>query len=264
MPTIDDSKCILVIGATSGIGRALAQRIAKLPNKPQVIAVGRRQERLDELATEGLETIQFDVDTDTESLKAFVERTVVAYPKLDTIIFSAGVQYESNPITPLNFDRLRSEFNLNYLSVVTIINLIVPHFSKLAAGGQPCFFIPITSGLAILPGAWVANYCATKAALHNYTMSLRVQLEGQNIHVMEIIPPLVESELHERSSANVERVSKVWIPLDKYADETLEALQKGEAHIPTSMSKIAFDRHEEGKLDWVRQFLQQQKKSESG
>lgn len=80
--TINDSKCVLVLGATAGIGRALARRIAALPSKPTVIAVGRRQERLDELAQEGFKTIRFDVDTDEASLKAFVEETTSKYPQV--------------------------------------------------------------------------------------------------------------------------------------------------------------------------------------
>ena len=80
MPTIDESKCILVIGATSGIGRALALRLATLPSKPRVIAAGRRKERLQELAKAGLETIDIDVDTDNATLKKFAERIIQQYP----------------------------------------------------------------------------------------------------------------------------------------------------------------------------------------
>jgi len=80
MPSINDSKCILVIGATSGLGRALARSLRDLPSKPTVIVTGRRQDRLDELAKENLETIKFDVDTTRENLKAFVDQVVNKYP----------------------------------------------------------------------------------------------------------------------------------------------------------------------------------------
>ncbi|PIL31619.1 hypothetical protein GSI_06321 [Ganoderma sinense ZZ0214-1] len=68
----------------------------------------------------------------------------------------------------------------------------------------PCLFtahrelIPITSALAVVPKVDLPNYSATKASLHSWAISLRGQLKGTNVQVMEILPPLVESELHDR------------------------------------------------------------------
>ena len=80
MPSINDSKCFLIIGATSGLGRALARSIQALPSKPKVIVAGRRQDRLDELAREKFETIQVNIDTDRETLKKFVEDVLRKFP----------------------------------------------------------------------------------------------------------------------------------------------------------------------------------------
>jgi NADP-dependent 3-hydroxy acid dehydrogenase YdfG len=79
---IEESKCILVTGATAGIGRALALSLAKLPSKPQVIAAGRRLDRLDELRKEGLETVPLDLDTDTLTLKKSVDSILEKYPQV--------------------------------------------------------------------------------------------------------------------------------------------------------------------------------------
>jgi NAD(P)-dependent dehydrogenase (short-subunit alcohol dehydrogenase family) len=87
MPTISDSKCFLVIGATSGIGRSLARSIQALPSKPKVIVAGRRQERLDELTKENFDSIQVDVDTDAESLKKFVNEVLNEYPDVSEFVF---------------------------------------------------------------------------------------------------------------------------------------------------------------------------------
>src|SRR5271154_6934085 len=63
MPSINDVKCVLITGATSGIGKALAARILALPSSPKVIAVGRRQDRLDEMTKlDRVEVVQFNVD----------------------------------------------------------------------------------------------------------------------------------------------------------------------------------------------------------
>jgi NADP-dependent 3-hydroxy acid dehydrogenase YdfG len=80
MPGIDESKCVLVTGATSGIGGALARAIANLPSRPRVIAAGRRDDRLQELAKENFATVQVDLDTDKDSLKKFVADLLQKYP----------------------------------------------------------------------------------------------------------------------------------------------------------------------------------------
>lgn len=84
MPSIDDSKCVLVTGATAGIGRALALAIADLPSHPRVVAVGRRQDRLQELANHNLDTIQADLDADKHSLKSFVDNVLQKFPDVRT------------------------------------------------------------------------------------------------------------------------------------------------------------------------------------
>jgi NADP-dependent 3-hydroxy acid dehydrogenase YdfG len=79
MPGIDESKCVLVTGATAGIGGALARAIANLPSRPRVIAAGRREDRLQKLAKEKLTTVQVDLDTDRDSLRKFVADLLQKY-----------------------------------------------------------------------------------------------------------------------------------------------------------------------------------------
>jgi len=81
-PTIDDAKCILITGATSGIGRALALDIVKLPSKPQVIASGRRKDRLEELAKAGLHPLELDLGSDLDTLKKAVDGLIAEYPNV--------------------------------------------------------------------------------------------------------------------------------------------------------------------------------------
>ncbi|KAF5377691.1 hypothetical protein D9615_005233 [Tricholomella constricta] len=187
MPGISDSKCVLVTGATAGIGRALSLAIADLPSSPTVIAAGRRQGRLEELAKSNLATVQVDVDTDKHALKKFVDDILLKYPDLDTIILCAGVQHEFDFQKQVDLDKLTSEININYISVVSLISLFLPHFLKLA--DRPCFIVTVTSGIGIVPAPHVLNYSASKAALHSFSTSLQVQLRATNVHVLEIIPP---------------------------------------------------------------------------
>lgn len=161
-------------------------------------------------------------------------------------------------------------------------------FSK--ATGRPCFVIPVTSGLGIVPATWVLGYSASKAALHSFTMGLRAQLRDTNVHVMEIIPPwvdnltpslghliidrltshrrLVESELHDgeylrkvvrntlsflAAEGTTEKLRNLWMPLDKYIEVTMQGLKAGDAIISTRGSLDWYDKYDRGKEDLIVQ-----------
>ncbi|KAL4267605.1 short-chain dehydrogenases/reductases (SDR) family protein [Pleurotus pulmonarius] len=259
MPSISDSRCVLVTGATAGIGRALAYAISDLPSKPRVIAAGRRQDRLDEL-TSKMDTIQINFDTDKETIKKFVDDTIAKYPDLDTLVLSAGVQYETwfqKPET-IDLDRLLSELNVNYTSILTTITYFLPHLLRLAANGRPCFICPVTAGLGITPGAWVANYSASKAALHSLCYSLHAHLQGTNVHIMEIIPPLVESELHDAEDTTKMLTNK-WMPLEEYIPVTMDGLTKGDFQISSGVSLVGLNKFEAGKEEMVMKGLEVRK-----
>ncbi|KAJ6509253.1 hypothetical protein C8R47DRAFT_1097952 [Mycena vitilis] len=228
--SVDNAKCILVIGATSGIGRALALALSELPSRPTVIAAGRRQDRLKELQEKKLETVQLDVAADSETLKKNVNSLIAKYPNLDAVILASGIQYHHDFTKDVDLNQITKEINVNYIAVVSLISMFVPHFLKLSTEGRPSFIVPITSGLAFMPSPSVPNYSASKAALRSFTTSLRNHLEATKVNVVEIIPPLVESELHDEQGTT-EQLSKFWMPLDQYTKETIDGLRRGDSHI---------------------------------
>ncbi|KIJ54096.1 hypothetical protein M422DRAFT_154308 [Sphaerobolus stellatus SS14] len=264
MPTIQDSRCILIIGATAGIGRELARAIHDLPTKPTVIVSGRRKERLDELVEEGkkkggrMEAIQVDLNAGNDKLRAFADEAVSKYPELDTIIFSAGIQHIvdfKNPSEEV-LNKFTDEFTTNYVSSVRLIHHFLPHLMSI---GRPAFLIPITSNLSMIPLPETPTYSATKAALHSLSMSLRFQLKETNVHIIEIIPPLVESELHDHQG-NVPILSKFWFPLDEFTKLTVEGLLRGDEHIVyPGASKDNFKEFEERKIEKIEKILAQPK-----
>ena len=93
MPGIKDAKCVLVIGATAGIGRALSLAIHNLETKPTVIVSGRRQERLDELAKQGerIKTARVDINTHHDNLKPFVQDILTNYPDVRPSYIPCGL-----------------------------------------------------------------------------------------------------------------------------------------------------------------------------
>ncbi|KAJ3761614.1 hypothetical protein EV360DRAFT_37424 [Lentinula raphanica] len=251
-PSITNSKCVLVTGATSGIGRALALVIAALPSHPKVIGVGRRKDRLAGLKESGLDIEEFDVNADKNTMKAFVERVVGKYPEIDTLVLAAGVQREVHFKKEIDIDAIATEMHVNYFSILTMISFFMPHLLKTAASGQSCLIAPVTSGLAYIPAPWIANYSASKAALHSLCSSLRVQLEDSNIGVVEISPPLVESELHD-AEGTTEALSKFWMPLEEYTKQTIEGLQKGHDVVASGMAKNAYEKFEQPKEEMIRE-----------
>ncbi|GBE86588.1 hypothetical protein BKA93DRAFT_733071 [Sparassis latifolia] len=252
MPSISDCKCVLVVGATSGIGRSLALAIHALPSEPTVIVAGRRQDRLEQLAKEGarIRTLQLDVTAPRDALKSAVQRVVSTYPDLDAIVFSSGVQHQFDFTKPesVDLEKLETELLTNYTSVTRMTSFFLPHLLKLSEQGRPSFLVPITSSLVIVPGPWVPNYSATKAALHSFALSLDVQLHGTNVHVAEIFPPLVESELHDHQGTTP-RLSKVWMPLTQFTAEAMEGLQSGAVQVPVGDARGTWDTFEKGKLE---------------
>ena len=101
MVNILSARCVLVTGATSGIGRALALAIHELQTKPTVIVVGRRQERLDELAklSDRIKPVQFDVASGREALKQFAADMVSRFPEVSSLMC---ISCAWNRLTPLH------------------------------------------------------------------------------------------------------------------------------------------------------------------
>ncbi|THH00914.1 hypothetical protein EW145_g7009 [Phellinidium pouzarii] len=298
MPGIAVSKCVLVVGATAGIGRALALAIWALPSKPTVIVAGRRKERLEELVKKGLDdgdgrikALQVDLTAARDSLKAFTEHTLREYPdvrkaclifvfvrshtymhsQLDSVVFSAGIQHITDFSKPEEIDLdgkqpppdsllfffpynvsssypdFTSEVNINYIAIVTLITFFLPHFLKLSTEGRPTFIIPISSMLAIVPSGTLSDYCAMKAALHSLSLSLHSNLASTNVHIMEILPPLVESELHDNQGTS-EALSKIWMPLDTYTKYAMEGLLRGDVNIVTPNHEWLWEKFEKDKI----------------
>ncbi len=213
---------ILITGGGSGIGRALAEAFHRLGNK--VIIAGRRQSVLDETtaANPGMQSLTLDIE-DAGDLQRFVAEVKSQFPALNVLINNAGV---------MKPEKLQSGAEALPTAESTIaINLLGP--LRLTAALLPVLqaqphstIMTVTSGLAFVPMAMTPTYCATKAALHSWTQSLRLQLRGTAVEVLELAPPYVQTELmgsHQASDPNA-------MPLAEYISETMGLL----AHPPAS------------------------------
>jgi uncharacterized oxidoreductase len=205
---------ILVTGGGSGIGRGLAEELHRLGNL--VIIAGRRRHALDETtaANPGMKSLQLDIESPS-AIRAFAARLSVEFPQLNVLINNAGImRAEKLHAQQPDLADAESIVTTNLLGPIRLIAALLPHLKK-----QPrATIINVSSGLAFLPLVFTPTYCATKAAIHSYTQSLRYQLRATNIEVLELIPPYVATDL--MNGASDPRA----MPLDKFIGEVMEIM----------------------------------------
>jgi uncharacterized oxidoreductase len=206
---------ILITGGGSGIGRALAEAFHALDNK--VIISGRRQAALDETtaAHPGMSSIALDIE-DPAAIKAFAARVVEQHPNLNVLINNAGIMRPEKLNEQTDLTDAEATITTNLLGPIRLISALLPSLKK-----QPVATImTVSSGLAFVPLALTPTYCATKAAIHSYTQSLRHQLKGTNVEVVELVPPAVQTKLMPGQDT-----SPTAMPLGDYIREVMAILK---------------------------------------
>lgn len=210
---------ILITGGGTGIGLALAEEFLKRDNR--VIVCGRRATKLEEAKEKlpELETFVCDISKQEER-QGLAEHIGKEFPKLNMLINNAGIQQEVNLADADEIDRIQQEVETNFIAPIHLSALLTPLLSnnKLSA------IINISSGLAFTPLAIMPVYCATKAALHSYTLSLRYQLSRKGIKVYEIAPPIVDTDLDKGARDKRGQTDKGMSPAE-FAEQAIEALK---------------------------------------
>jgi uncharacterized oxidoreductase len=209
---------ILITGGGSGIGRALAEAFHKLGNT--LIIAGRRQGVLDETtkANPGMKSVTLDIES-AEAIRAFGTKIAKEYPALNVVIHNAGIMRPENLLEqPEDLEDAEATITTNLLGPIRLTAALLPRLKK-----QPAATImTVSSGLAYLPMALTPTYCATKAAMHSYSLTLRYQLRRTNIEVLELVPPYVQTELMGSRQASDPRA----MPLKDFIEETMKILKE--------------------------------------
>jgi len=229
---------ILITGGTSGIGLGMAQKFLELDN--EVIICGRREKRLKEIKNEHPSVITkvCDVSEDRQRV-ALHEWVTEQYPEINVLVNNAGIQLKMDLTQPLDMDRVRSETDVNFYAPVHLSSLFAPDLKEKSNAA----IINMSSGLAFTPISWMPVYCATKAALHSFSLSLRHQLKDQDVKVFELIPPSVDTELghNYRSDPNA---SHGGMPTEQFIEEAFKLLKNDEFEAAIGQSKNLHNQRE--------------------
>lgn len=219
---------VLITGGTAGIGLAFAQRFIDAGNT--VIVCGRDEKKLQEAKRQfpAIITRVSDVSSVSDR-KSLFEWVTTNYPEVNALVNNAGILRRFNVLdvdASEQWDYFSSEMAVNLEGAMHLAMLFAPYFSK----QEHAFMINITSGLAFTPDPFAPIYSATKAAIHSFSISLRMQLLDTPVKVIEVAPPLVNTDGSLTEA----------VPLDEFADSVFTDLQEGKREIGYGSTEKSF------------------------
>jgi len=215
------SRVVMVTGATSGIGRAVARRFASASDR--VIAIGRDAAALDEVAADVVRdggecsTIRFDVTNDADVDKAFAS-VIRETSRLDVLVNAAG-HISTGSIENTSLAAWDAMMNVNLRAVFHLMQLASPLLIK--SKGNIVNISSVT-GLRSFPG--VLAYCVSKAGLDQLTRCAALELAPKGVRVNAVNPGVVVTEIHKRGGMSAEDYraflehSKTTHPLGRVGD----------------------------------------------
>ncbi|KAK7757444.1 hypothetical protein SLS62_000459 [Diatrype stigma] len=240
-------KKALIIGATSGIGEALAAKLVS--EGTSVVVTGRRQEKLDAFvakhsgssASTGVSAsaVAFDI-TQLGEIPAFAASVLGVNPDLDCVVLNSGIQRPfdfSRPET-VDLDAFGLELTTNYLAFVHLATAFLPHLRRLAKDQTQTHLVFVSASLGLIPSLLrTPGYNASKAALHSWIMAVRQQLKekagGSNgngsVRLVEVFPPAVQTELHDtKHQADMRNGGDLGMPLQPFVEQMYAGLLRGD------------------------------------
>lgn len=199
------NRTVFIAGGTTGIGAGLARRLAAAGST--VVVGGRSATRVNDV-----DAVVIDV-TDPLSVLAARDQVLRAHPDLDLVVTMSGVMEQEDLRDPGHIAQAEHSIAVNLLGTIRVIDAFTPHLLEQGHGD----LLTVTSGIGFMPFPLMPTYGATKAAVHSYSESLRAQLAGTGVGVIELVPPAV-------ATAGQEKVNPNALPLDAFLDEVISLL----------------------------------------
>jgi uncharacterized oxidoreductase len=225
-------KTILITGGSSGIGFELAKQLLMKSNV--VIVTGRSEQALEKAAAQlpGLHTYQSDV-SDSESIRLLYEAVTQRFPNLDMLVNNAGIMRTLRLQEARTLDDVTTEIDIDLTGPIRMVQQFMPHLRQRSGA----LIVNVSSGLAFVPFSISPIYSAAKAAIHAYTRCLRVQLQGTDITVIEVAPPLTETPLYLSEFAEMMKGQK-GMAVDVLARRAIAGIEAGRLEVRPGQSNI--------------------------
>ena len=216
---------VLITGGATGIGFALAKKFHSAGNR--VILVGMREEALRKAAAQlsGCLIAVADVSQETDR-----ERLVRDFPNVSILVNNAGVQF-TQPFATQTADQIAQEININLTAPAQLTLAFLP----VLTAQREAAVVNVSSGLAIVPKETCAVYCASKAALHSFSQTLRWQLENSPVRVFELMPPMVATPMSQGKGHAHLKISP-----DELANEFWRDFQRNHYEIMGGKTKLLY------------------------
>jgi uncharacterized oxidoreductase len=205
------NRTVLVTGGTSGIGLGISEAFQQ--SKSRVIVCGRHREKLSAVNEKYPDIVAIPCDVgDAGQRKKLAEEVLRRFPDLDILVNNAGIQRYID--LKKGYDELKSgedEIAINFVSVVELTALFIGHLLKRPSAAV----INVSSALGFMPMLSTPIYSATKAAVHTYSIVLRQQLKDTSVKVIEVVPPMVDTDLN-REGRDAAHIKYRGISLSEY------------------------------------------------
>lgn len=214
---------VLITGGGTGIGFCMAEELVKAGN--EVIICGRREEKLREAKAKlpQISTRACDVSSE-EGRESLFNWITSEFKGINVLINNAGVQRMIDFRKGIaELAKHENEVEINLAATIQLSAYFIPIFMKC----EEAAIVNISSGLAFIPIAIMPVYCATKAAMHSFSISLRHQLKDTPVKVFEVIPPTVDTEL-DKGTRDLRNMTYRGIPPSDVATAMMKSLAKDE------------------------------------
>jgi uncharacterized oxidoreductase len=227
-----NNSTVLITGGTSGIGLEFVKQL--IQQNANIIITGRDLTKLDQAKRQfpQIHTFQSDV-SNPKDIEKLYQNVTSQFPQLNIIINNAGIMRNMDlQDTSMSLEDITREIDTNLSGTIRMAHQFLPHLKTM----KNAAIVNVSSGLAFVPLSISPVYCATKAGVHSYSQSLRLQLKNTSIKVFELAPPGTETPLMDEFTGIVD--SNQNMKVDKMVSIAIKGILKDKLEIRPGLSNV--------------------------